>query len=84
MELVTFDRHSGREDCFSELGFAKTEVVQRWSGRFPETSRWRMSLARRLPALEKKALLIAKEVTWDPGGKLMNGQDVVMIRGGAL
>ena len=28
MELVTFDLHSGREGCFSELGFDKTELVK--------------------------------------------------------
>ena len=67
---------------FAELGFNEAKIELAWSGVFPETTRWRRSLAERLPELHwrSKRLLTKHFVTWDPLGRLAAGEDVVMIR----
>ena len=77
--VATFDEYSQRTSFFRKLGFESATLAATWVGDCPATTRWRHRLVSLLPDFGCKYLLNSP-VTWDPGQRLANGQDVAMTR----
>ena len=77
--VATFDGYSQRTSFFRKLGFESATLAATWVGDCPATTRWRHRLVSLLPDFGCKYLLNSP-VTWDPGQRLANGQDVAMTR----
>lgn len=81
IEVVTFFESGSHHVFFKTLGFDAARLgIQPWAGTFDAITRWRKGLSEALPDLEKRGLLRARAVEWDPDSRIVGGEDRIMFR----